>query len=99
LICASVCRESSFKQTQKFNDHYLEKHRKPIGEFSFSTMAAEAPADALPCDVRQMRSAANTMGKIAAWRSQGESNPSFGSIYAFYINNLDFDPFVLYDVL
>jgi len=45
LICASVCRENSFKQTQKFNDH-LEKHRAPVGAFSFATMAAAALADA-----------------------------------------------------
>jgi hypothetical protein len=55
LICASVCRENSFKQTQKFNDHHLEKHRKPVGEFSFATMAAAFPADA------SVRRAANAM--------------------------------------
>jgi hypothetical protein len=77
LICASVCRESSFKQTQKFNDRHLEKYRAPIGAFSFAIVAAAAQADALWCDVRHYEVQQIQMGKIA-WRSQGDfTYPAF----------------------
>jgi len=81
LICASVCRESSFKQTQKFNDRHLEKYRAPIGAFSFAIVAAAAPADALWCDVRHYEVQQIQMGKIA-WRSQAKRGyRNISSIY------------------